>query len=77
MPIQPKRATIYFDPDLHYALKIKSAETNHSISDLVNSAVKLLLVEELDDLKAFEDRADEPSYPFEEVLKKLKTNGKI
>ena len=40
MSIQAKRVTIYFDPDLHKALKLKALETSRSITDLVNQAVK-------------------------------------
>ncbi len=72
-----KRATIYFDPDIHRALRIKAAETDQSISALVNEAVKDLLAEDAEDLAAFEERAGEPNLPFEDVLKDLKQRGKI
>jgi len=72
-----KRATIYFDPDLHRALRLKAAETDQSVSDLVNRAVKLSLAEDTEDLAAFEERKDEPNLPFEEVLKDLRQRGKI
>ncbi|MCK4496164.1 MAG: CopG family transcriptional regulator [Candidatus Aminicenantes bacterium] len=72
-----KRATIYLDPDLHKALRIKAVETERSISDLVNDAVKYALIEDSIDLKAFEERINESSFRFEDVLKKLKKNGKI
>jgi predicted transcriptional regulator len=77
MSILAKRSTIYLDPDLHRALRIKAAETERSISDLVNEAVKYALIEDSIDLKAFEERKDESSFRFEDVLKKLKKNGKI
>lgn len=77
MKTSQKRATIYFDPDLHRALRVKAAETDQTISDLVNEAVKLRLTEDADDLAAFEERALEPNLPFEEVLKDLKQRGKI
>ncbi len=72
-----KRSTIYLDPDLHKALRLKAVETERSISDLVNEAVKNVLIEDSIDLKAFEERKNEPVFSFEEVLKKLKKNGKI
>ena len=72
-----KRSTIYLDPDLHKALRLKAAETERSISDLVNEAVKNVLIEDSVDLKAFEERKNDPVFSFEEVLKKLKKNGKI
>jgi len=77
MSSDPKRATVYFDPDLHRALRVKAAETDRSISDLVNEAVQLSLVEDAEDLAAFEDRVNEPSLPYEGVVKDLKRRGKI
>jgi hypothetical protein len=72
-----KRTTIYFDPDLHRALRLKAAETDQSVSDLVNRAVQLSLAEDVEDLAAFETRQHEPNLPFEEVLKDLRQRGKI
>ena len=77
MGSNPKRATVYFDPELHRALRVKAAETDRSMSDLVNEAVQLSLVEDADDLAAFEDRVNEPGLPYEDVVKDLKRRGKI
>ena len=77
MSSNPKRATVYFDPELHRALRVKAAKTDRSMSDLVNEAVQLSLVEDADDLAAFEDRVNEPSLPYEDVVKDLKRRGKI
>ena len=77
MKTKTKRATIYLDPDLHKALRIKSAETDHSISEIVNDAIKYSLAEDSIDLAAFENRKDDPLIAFEDVLKELKKNGKI
>jgi len=72
-----KRATIYFDPHLHRALRLKAVEADRSVSDLVNEAVKLSLAEEAEDLAAFEERSHESNLRFEQVLKDLKQRGKI
>ena len=72
-----KRATIYMDSELHRALRMKAAETSSSISEIVNHAVKLALAEDDEDLTAFEKRAKEPLFSFEDVLKELKRNGRI
>lgn len=73
----PKRATVYFDPGLHKALRVKAAETERSLSELVNAAVRQSLAEGSEDLVAFEDRATEPSLVFVDVLKDLKRRGKL
>lgn len=67
-----KRATIYLNEDLHRALKVKAAEVESSISDLVNASVRESLAEDLDDLQAFHDRADEPTSGFEDFLNRLR-----
>ncbi len=72
-----KRATIYLDPTLHRALRIKAAETETSVSDLVNVAVRRSLKEDAADLAVFEARARESVLPFEAVVKDLKRRGKL
>lgn len=77
MKAHTKRTTIYLDSDLHHALRIKAAETEHTMSQLVEAAVKFSLAEDSIDLAAFEKRRSEKSLPFEGVLKKLARDGKI
>jgi len=72
-----KRATVYFNPEIHRALRLKSAATERSISDVVNEAVKLSLAEDADDLAAFDSRSREPALDFEKVVKALRRRGKI
>jgi len=67
-----KRATVYFEADLYRALRLKEAETDRSVSELVNEAVKLTLLEDSEDLAAFEERAHEPNLLFEDVVRDLK-----
>jgi hypothetical protein len=73
----PKRATVYFEPEIHRALRLKAAATDRSISDMVNDAVKLTLAEDAEDLAAFEERAHEKSVDFETVVRSLRRRGKI
>jgi hypothetical protein len=73
----PKRATVYFEPEIHRALRLKAAATDRSISDMVNDAVKLALAEDATDLAAFEERAHEKSIDFETVVRSLRRRGKI
>jgi len=72
-----KRATIYFDPEIHKVLKIKAAETSRSISEIIDDAIRNELAEDEEDIKSFNDRVKEPSVSFEKVLADLKKNGKI
>jgi hypothetical protein len=72
-----KRATVYFDTQIHRALRLKAAETDRSVSELVNDAVRLSLAEDAEDLAAFEERTHEPNVAFEDVLKDLRKRGKL
>jgi hypothetical protein len=71
------RATIYFEPNLHKALRIKAADTHRSVSEIVNDAVRLALREDQEDLAAFDDRVAEPTISYEALLKDLKAHGKL
>jgi len=72
-----RRATVYLDPELHRALRMKAAETEQSISDLVNAAVRQTLAEDSEDLAAYRARSKEPNLDFETVLKQLRRRGKL
>jgi hypothetical protein len=74
---QPKRTTIYFDPDLHRALRLKSATISRSVSDLVNDAVRQALAEDVEDIAAFEQRVNEPIISYETLVKRLKKDGLV
>ncbi len=77
MVAQSKRATIYFDPELHKALKLKALETSRSITDLVNEAVREALAEDAEDLSAFDERTHEPLISYDAMVKRLKKDGRI
>ena len=72
-----KRATVYFDENVHKALRLKAAETDQSISDLVNSAVRNTLREDAEDLAAIRERAKEPAVAFEDFVRDMKRRGKL
>lgn len=77
MDTAAKRATIYFEPEIHKAIRLKAADTHRTLSDIVNQAVRAALREDQEDLAAFEDRVAEPTISYEALLKDLKANGKI
>jgi post-segregation antitoxin (ccd killing protein) len=77
MAAQNKRTTVYLDPDLHKALRLKSVAVSRSVSDLVNAAIREALVEDSEDIDAFEQRAAEPLITYDEMLKRLKKDGRL
>ena len=72
-----KRATVYFDPLVHQALRLKAAATDRSISDMVNAAVKVALAEDAEDLAAFDQRKGERNLSFESLVRDLRKRGRI
>jgi plasmid stability protein len=72
-----KRATVYFTAEVHKALRLRAAESDRSISDMVNDAVRAALAEDATDLEAFADRQAEKSVSFESFVSGLKRRGRI
>lgn len=72
-----KRSTIYFEPSIHQALKLKAATSNVSVSELIDQAVRLLMSEDQEDLASVADRVREPEISYEAMLNDLKKHGKI
>lgn len=72
-----KRATVYLEPELHKALKLKAVETSCSISELINEALREDLLEDAQDLAAFRSRQNEPLMAFEDFVEYLRNDGKI
>ena len=72
-----KRATVYFDPHLHKALRLKAAESETSVSEIVNDAVRQALAEDAEDLAAFDERAREPRTSLEDILRDMKKRGQL
>ena len=73
--MEKHRTTVYLDPPIYRAVRLKAAETNTNISALVNIALRAALAEDLSDLRALDDRSDEPTRPFEDFLKELGDDG--
>jgi phosphate uptake regulator len=72
-----RRVTVYFEPNLHRALKLKAAASDRSVSEMVNDAVRAALADDAEDLEAFEKRSDEPERAFEEFVRSMRRSGKI
>ena len=72
-----KRATVYFDADLHRALRMKAASNSQTVSEIVNEAVRRALAEDAEDLAAFKKRTREPRMNFEALVGSLRKRGKI
>jgi len=77
MAIAARRATVYLDPELHKALRLKAVETSRSVSKLVNDAVREALAEDAEDITAFQERAGEPLISYDEMVKRLRKDGRI
>ena len=71
------RSTVYLEPELHQALRLKSAQSRRSMSDIVNEALRQALREDQEDLAAVRGRAKERALSYEEFLAKLKADGTL
>jgi plasmid stability protein len=72
-----KRVTVYFDAEVHRALRLKAAASDRSISDMVNDAVRASLAEDADDLVTFSERKNEKSLSFDTFVQGLKRRSRI
>lgn len=72
-----KRATVYLEPEVHRALKLRAAANDRSISDMVNEAVKAALAEDIEDLEAIDSRETEKSLSFESFVRGMKQRGRL
>lgn len=77
MSTESRKATVYLDAELHRALRLKAAESERTMSELVNEALRQSLLEDAEDLAAFDERAKEPSMPFEDMVKDLRKRGRL
>ena len=72
-----KRATVYFDPDIHKTLKVRAAETSSSISEIIDNLLKNEFLADQEDLTVYRERLSEPTISYEKLISDLKKNGKI
>lgn len=71
------RSTVYLESDLHQALRLKSAYSKRSMSDIVNEALRQALRQDQEDLAAARSRAKERTLGYEGFLAKLKADGTL
>ena len=71
------RSTVYLEPDIHKALRLKAAEENRSISDIVNEALRLTALEDAEDISDLDARTSEPNLSYADFVQSLKDNGTL
>lgn len=64
-----KRSTLFLDPTLHHALRLKALETYCSMSKIINEVLREDLSEDAKDPAVFDERADEPLVSYEQTGK--------
>ncbi|MFY0666246.1 MAG: hypothetical protein JXQ97_16610 [Natronospirillum sp.] len=72
-----KRSTVYFEPAIHQALKMKAASSDSSVSEIIDEAVRLLIAEDQQDLAALAERVKEPEMSYEALINDMKAHGKL
>ena len=77
MTTKTKRSTIYLEEKLHKALRLKAAELEASMSDIVNNALRTIFEEDAQDLMDIQSRSKEPSVSFDDFVTSLKSSGQL
>lgn len=72
-----RKTTVYFEPHIHQALRLKAANSQQSLSEVVDEAVRLLFLEDQEDLSSFEARGAERTLSYEDLLEDLKANDRL
>lgn len=69
------RTTITINDKLYRALKMRAADSDASISQLIENAVKYQVLEDLEDIEDAKKRQQESSYSFDDLVAQLKAEG--
>lgn len=77
MATESIRSTVYLEPALHRALRLKAAATRRTMSEMINDALRAALREDEEDLAAFRERASESSMSYEDFLAQLRADGTL
>jgi plasmid stability protein len=77
MASEAVRSTLYLEPALHQALRLKAASVHRSMSEIVNDALREALREDQEDLAAFAEREQEQAISYEAFLAQLKADGTL
>jgi hypothetical protein len=77
MSVKNKRTTVYLNPELYKALRMKAVVSDTSVSEIINDILREMFSEDAEDLAAFEGRENEPDVSYEEMMIKLKNDGLI
>ena len=77
MSVKSKRSTIYLEPNLYKALRLKAAELEASMSDIVNDALRVVFEEDAEDLMDIKKRQAEKSVSFDDFVTELKASGQV
>ena len=69
------RTTITINDKLFRTLKLRAAQTDRSVSTLVEEAVKYQILEDFEDIEDAESRANEEEYSFKDLIAEYKAEG--
>lgn len=73
--IKRRPTTVYLDPRIARAIKMKAAASGKSVSDFANEGLAALLREDERDLRIFRERKNQPTRDYDEVVREMKRDG--
>ena len=69
------RTTITINDKLFRTLKMRAAETDESVSQLVENAIKYQILEDFEDIEDANNREHESVHSFVDLVKQFKAEG--
>ena len=69
------RTTITINDKLFRTLKLRAAQSDKSVSSLVEEAIKYQILEDIEDIEDAQGRAKEEEYSFDDLVKQYKAEG--
>ncbi len=72
-----KKTTVYLEPEILKAAKIRAVEAEESLAEYLRKAVVAQLSEDYEDIETFKAREKEPNVSFEKMMAGLKKRGLV
>lgn len=69
------RTTITINDKLLRLLKLRAAETDSTVSSIVEDAVKYQILEDFEDIEDAAKRSQEKEYSFDDLVKQYRKEG--
>ena len=73
--VRKAATTVYLDPKIARAIKIKAAVSGRSVSELANEGLRRLLREDEEHIRLFKERKGGRVRSYDDVLEEMRRDG--